>query len=230
MENVGDAKKSQKHVKASSAYWWTGLISYIKRAAHERRAKKQQESTSDRAARHTAVATIWMAIFTVVLAAVSVGTLLMLKNQLTEMHRQTISSENFFRTDERAWVILEVAPLETYPAFDHFPARIKYGFYAKNVGKTIARSVRIRVDSLYDADGKSAILGPQSLAPGDHSPASAIVAGDAPSNLITTWKGRIDYTDGFNVPHWITFCYSVIDAKGTLEQCQTGNDEDQNPN
>jgi hypothetical protein len=150
--------------------------------------------------------------------------------QLGAMQGQLTQQGNDFRIDERAWVVLEIVPLEIYPAFSHFPARITYGFYPKNIGKTVARNVRIHVDSLYGRDGGAAILGPQSLAPGERAPASAVVTGDSPSNLITTFTGRVDYMDAFNVPHWKTFCYRVIDAKGTLEDCETRNDEDQNPN
>jgi len=50
-------------------------IGYIKRKLHQRKAKKEKESPTDRAARRTALATIWMAVFTVVLAFVSGGTL-----------------------------------------------------------------------------------------------------------------------------------------------------------
>jgi len=52
---------------------------------HEHRVKKEQESTADRAARLTAVATAWMAIFTFALFAISGGTLLILNKQLNEM-------------------------------------------------------------------------------------------------------------------------------------------------
>jgi hypothetical protein len=65
---------------------WIWFISYVKREMHERHAKKQEESTVDRAARHTANATIWLAVFTVILAATSLGTVWILKNQLKEMH------------------------------------------------------------------------------------------------------------------------------------------------
>jgi hypothetical protein len=46
---------------------------------------------------------------------------------------------------------------------------------------------------------------------------------------MTTFSGRVDYDDAFGVSHWKTFCYRVVDASGVLEQCATGNDEDNNP-
>ncbi|HUZ93550.1 MAG TPA: hypothetical protein VMU57_01405 [Edaphobacter sp.] len=65
---------------------WTWLVSYVKRKFHERSAKKQEESTADRSARLTANATVVLAVFTVILAATSVGTVWILRNQLREMH------------------------------------------------------------------------------------------------------------------------------------------------
>jgi hypothetical protein len=41
--------------------------------------------------------------------------------------------------------------------------------------------------------------------------------------------GRIDYSDEFQVPHWIKFCFFVADSKGNLRNCKEGNDEDRNP-
>jgi hypothetical protein len=65
---------------------WTRLVSNVERKMHERHSKKQEESPTDRAARVTAKATVWLAIFTVVLAGTSIGTVVILKNQLKEMH------------------------------------------------------------------------------------------------------------------------------------------------
>lgn len=61
-------------------------VGYIKRKMHERAAKHKEESSTDRAARISAVATAWMAIFTLVLVLVGIGTYFILKNQLKEMH------------------------------------------------------------------------------------------------------------------------------------------------
>ena len=69
-----------------------GFIGYVKRKLSDRKAKKQAESPADRAARRTAVATIWMAIFTFVLAGTSGFTIWILKNQLHEMHEGGIDT------------------------------------------------------------------------------------------------------------------------------------------
>jgi hypothetical protein len=57
----------------SRNHWWIWLIRYTKRKLKDRRAKKQNESTIDRAARKTATATIWMAFLTLMLAVISGG-------------------------------------------------------------------------------------------------------------------------------------------------------------
>lgn len=51
--------------------WWLRLVTNIKRCAHEKKAKKKNEYPSDRAARRTTNATIWIAVFTVALVCVS---------------------------------------------------------------------------------------------------------------------------------------------------------------
>lgn len=53
----------------------TRLIAYIQRKLNERAAKKEQETTQDRLARRTASATVWIAMFTVVLAGAAILTL-----------------------------------------------------------------------------------------------------------------------------------------------------------
>jgi hypothetical protein len=60
-------------------------IRYIKRKIQERAAKKKEETAADKAARITAAATKWMAIFTFILVLVTLGTLLVLRSQLREM-------------------------------------------------------------------------------------------------------------------------------------------------
>lgn len=59
---------------------------YIKAKWVARVANLQAESAADKASRRTAVATVWMAIFTFVLTMVNVGTLWILSKQLKEMH------------------------------------------------------------------------------------------------------------------------------------------------
>jgi hypothetical protein len=60
-------------------------VGYIKRKLKERAAQKKEELPVDKAARITATATKWMAVFTFLLFLVTLGTLIILKNQLQEM-------------------------------------------------------------------------------------------------------------------------------------------------
>jgi hypothetical protein len=64
---------------------WIRFISYLKHNAEERAAKKKMETPTDKAARRTAAATMWMAFFTCILAFTSGLTIWILKNQLKEM-------------------------------------------------------------------------------------------------------------------------------------------------
>jgi len=62
---------SHKPAQAPRRKKWRRFISYVKRKWNERAAKKKNEGPTDRAARRTATATVWMAIFTLVLAITS---------------------------------------------------------------------------------------------------------------------------------------------------------------
>ncbi len=75
MPDTEDGKQSSAPINQSSPKWWTRFISYIKRKMHERHSKYENETAGDRAARVTTRATVWMAIFTAVLALVGVATL-----------------------------------------------------------------------------------------------------------------------------------------------------------
>ena len=94
MENTSDSAQPAEKIKRPRRTWRARLVGYIKRKLHKRRTQKKAESPTDRAARRTANATIWMAIFTVILAGVSGGTLFILKGQLYEMHGGGIDTHN----------------------------------------------------------------------------------------------------------------------------------------
>ncbi|HEY5213809.1 MAG TPA: hypothetical protein VIJ38_12400 [Acidobacteriaceae bacterium] len=85
MEDNSETENPKATAQEPHLNWWERFVNYVKSRSSERRTKRQQEGTAEWAARRTADATIWMAIFTVILAAVSIGTLLVLKKQLGEM-------------------------------------------------------------------------------------------------------------------------------------------------
>lgn len=86
MENTEKPASTNAPITQSRDNWWIRLIRYPKRKVDERAAKKQKETPSDRAARITADATKWIAVFTFVSVAVSFFTFVILKSQLKEMH------------------------------------------------------------------------------------------------------------------------------------------------
>ena len=73
---------------------WERFVGYVKHQVYERKVKKEQETPADKAARRSATATVWMAVFTVILAMLSLGTLFILKNQLGEMHSGGIDTHD----------------------------------------------------------------------------------------------------------------------------------------
>lgn len=75
MNNTENGKDAERQIEK---FFWdrgTRLIGHIKHKLHERKSKKEKDNPSDRAARKTASATIWIAIFTVVLAVANLLTL-----------------------------------------------------------------------------------------------------------------------------------------------------------
>jgi len=75
VENTEKPANSNLPVTQPRDAWWVRFIRYAKRKMDERAAKKKQESAQDRLARRTANATVWIAIFTVVLAGAALLTL-----------------------------------------------------------------------------------------------------------------------------------------------------------
>lgn len=86
MNDTDNGEAAERQIEQFCRQRWTRLIGYIKRKVKDRRAKKQRESTAEKAARRTAWATVWIAFFTFVSIAVSSGTLWILKLQVKEIH------------------------------------------------------------------------------------------------------------------------------------------------
>jgi hypothetical protein len=86
--------------------------------------------------------------------------------------------------------------------------------------------------------GKSVVVSPSPipkvLAPGVSAPVPYVVHAQSPQYfdghaMYDYIVGRMDYTDQFNISHWIKFCFFVRNPAGELTSCQYGNDEDRNP-
>jgi hypothetical protein len=70
---------------------------------------------------------------------------------------------------------------------------------------------------------------PSVLAPNNVSPVPFRLTCEAPKNHGVHYLiGRVDYCDQFNIKHWLTFCFYVVNARGEIWTCQNGNDEDRN--
>jgi hypothetical protein len=176
------------------------------------------------------------------------------------------NTEEFFRMDERAWVEIEpVKPTILISPVPIFGTIYSYNLFPKNVGKTLARDVVMRINQgtngpwivsqseilirleqdkllmgkLRDQLGKIVPVEndrpiPRVLAPGISSPTPYVATGPAPVHSDKTINygfliGRIDYVDAFNIPHWMKFCFVILNLKGDLANCKYGNDEDRNP-
>lgn len=87
--NNGDAPHPGEHPHYyDQPTRWFRFVARIKRYRDKRRAKKKQESASDRAARRTAIATVWIAIFTAATIGVGISQFFILRGQLTAMNGQ----------------------------------------------------------------------------------------------------------------------------------------------
>jgi hypothetical protein len=171
----------------------------------------------------------------------------------TAATRSVRNAEISFRTDERAWVVIgDIIRLEKAPAYyPNNPGKyFGFKFTPKNIGKTVAREVRIHLISpefdipftidrrrIQEAEDKFSLMtlypnypGPQSLAPNANSSIPIEVAARDPDGTKYNFiLGRIDYVDAFSVRHWTHFCFFVKNSDGELGHCEYGNDQDSNP-
>jgi len=205
----------------------------------------------------------WKIILEVGAICVGLALGLIYWNQLCEMRtsnaittKALTNSVEQFRIDERGWVVIDGIDKTAVPVPAGSANFFKYRIWPKNVGKTVARNVRIFVSDTLDAgmlwsnengirmtqdqlfhennDSNKRVFipdkpGPQTLAPSERSVIPIDTSGNAPyKGQFHYVIGRIDYVDAFNVSHWTHFCF-VISTDGELIHCQYGNDEDTNP-
>lgn len=238
------------HVGEKCQGW---LIGYVKRKMHERAAKKKEETAADKAARITTTATVWMAIFTCVLALITGGTLIILKNQLTEMREGGVDTHNLAEMDQRAWIgPVKVRAPELTDASNHYVyvvpgSKLDFTAEVTNFGKSpgwmtevsyragMAPSDREMVPDYRGEDtiGKSAsIIWPQQPAQTLRTNQGTIVlsATDIEAiklgSLRVFFIGEIKYTDIFKKPHTTTFCYQMNPTLDAFFACDKYNDAD----
>lgn len=219
--NKGPDKKPP--AEKTKRHWWTRLIAYIKAKRDERKARKQQETPADRSARITAIATMWIAFFTLVLAAIAAYQFIILRGQLNVMHK-----------DLRAWISVEQkvnqasatvdAPLATvliYKNTGKTPASpIAGNFYIEIVPNGEAPHFGATAPVAHNAFFSGMLLpnSPQEIivtrmrfksggqteaVPFTETEKNAIVRGDAWFAI----HGDISYRDTFQIAHWIKFCF-----------------------
>jgi len=102
-------------------------IGYVKRKIHEHKVKYKDETPADRSARRTATATVWIAIFTLILVLVTVRTLL--------------DSMSSFDAQQRPYLVAAIG----FQGPQYFPSRngkVRINVQFTNIGKTPATEVR----------------------------------------------------------------------------------------
>jgi len=114
---------------------WARFIGYPKRKLYERRAKYEKESSSERAERRAANATVLIGLFTIVIAIVGIAQWCILSGTLTEM-----------REEQRAWI----APLGIWHNRQKpfvIGDAISYVLEFKNVGKSPASNLKWHIEN-----------------------------------------------------------------------------------
>ncbi|HUZ33537.1 MAG TPA: hypothetical protein VMV19_15755 [Xanthobacteraceae bacterium] len=137
-------QRSSAHASPPSkppiVWLWSWCVAKIKRTFHERRTKKENESSQDRSSRRTATATVWIAIFAVVAAIVGVSQAIVGNRQLIAMQGQL----DTMAADQRPWIkpVFQIIGLKFTDSGD---AEITYLSNFKNVGKSPAQNIKSRI-------------------------------------------------------------------------------------
>jgi hypothetical protein len=97
-EKANAGKQPDKPSKKPRREFWRWFILNMERKMHQRRArrekKKDDEKPEDKASRLTAAATVWIAVFTVVLAGVGVFTLIEVIEGGADTHNLAVAAGN----------------------------------------------------------------------------------------------------------------------------------------
>ena len=197
--------------------WINRQVKGIKRYFQKRRAEKNSETAQDRSARRTATATIWIAIFTLVTAAVGAVTYTAINGQLGVMRRQldemkatglqtdslisaneklanaAVKQADVWRTSQRAYVYVQ--NFETFKNGDQFGVRADI----RNFGYTPARDTRIDVNTEFKSIAEEDLITFPSVEAGKG--ASTTIAPQQPlstsmvvismENAIKIWRNEI---------------------------------------
>lgn len=103
MPNAKSGAKPNSEIEKTGRQWWSRFVGYVKRKFQERKAKKEKETTQDRAARRTANATVWIAGVTILMALFNGLTLYEIYQGGNDTHilaQATLAAS-------RAWVVVQ---------------------------------------------------------------------------------------------------------------------------
>ncbi len=177
-------------------------------------------------------------------ARIANRTLKEIKSQTCAAWELQQNANDFFRTDERAWleIVPEIFPSKPLLLESNTPPFYDYRFAIKNTGKTPAKIMKVGDNTRGIINGKDSEIGlrdypliprpaPVLLVPGSDIP--WILRGIMQTNsvmpdgrlMLHQYIGRIDYQDIFGGPHWVTFCYQLHDD-ATPAMCEFGNSGD----
>lgn len=149
MEQNEAGQSTNAPVNAPSRNWGGRLIGYIKRKRHERKAKKEKETSVERAARLTSQATIWIAVFTVAMAIFAGGTLYEVIDGSSDTHKLAQAAKD---QSQAALVLaaqempgtpkIQVDWVGAYRGFDRPFADVRL----RNAGGGVALDARVAVE------------------------------------------------------------------------------------
>ncbi len=131
-------ERTKKVTKTKSRPLWVSFVHYSPRQAHNRRDNRRLQTSADSAARQTAIATVFIAFFTLVLAAVSFLQWSAARGQLNEMQSQNKVMKDQLVGTEAAVInpndVARVSLSSPYASID---------FYFQNTGHVNARNVNV---------------------------------------------------------------------------------------
>jgi hypothetical protein len=136
LDDDQEANDASRPSEASYQKWIGWSVSYIKCKFQERRTKREKENSQDRAARRTANATWFIALFTAVAVGVGYFQWKALHSTDDKVGKQLALME----ADQRPWISIE-AQIAGPISFSSFGAQLTSKITIKNVGKSPAFKV-----------------------------------------------------------------------------------------
>jgi len=178
----------------------------------------------------------WIAVFTVLIAIANGFYAWFAYQQMVGAH-----------LDQRAWIGVEKATLSPMPLQVGKPMRITLNF--RNTGKTPALDLvgRSKIDPVtrgamrifsYPDTAHMGVLPPNGTnfvwydqPMGEITRRVGFMTTDLISdidlkNTVIYLHGCVMYKDAFKKPHWMTYCYLLMDSSGIVGACQDHNDID----